>query len=62
MQANMTNPYSEAKDWNQFAPTTLKQILIRPPMCWAQTAAQEPHAADREMICSTTMSSAASTF
>lgn len=29
MLANMTYPFSEAKEWNQFAPTTLKQILIR---------------------------------
>ncbi|XPV77851.1 MAG: pyruvate carboxylase [Desulfovibrio sp.] len=29
MLANMTYPFSEAKEWNQFAPKTLKQILIR---------------------------------
>jgi len=29
MLANMTYPFTEAKEWNQFAPTTLKQILIR---------------------------------
>ncbi|SNR81745.1 pyruvate carboxylase [Humidesulfovibrio mexicanus] len=29
MLANMTYPFSEAKEWNQFAPNTLKQILIR---------------------------------
>ena len=29
MLANMTYPFTEAKQWNQFAPKTLKQILIR---------------------------------
>ncbi|MDR2050989.1 MAG: pyruvate carboxylase [Deltaproteobacteria bacterium] len=29
MLANMTYPFSEARVWNQFAPKTLKQILIR---------------------------------
>ncbi len=29
MLANMTYPFTEAKEWNQFAPNTLKQILIR---------------------------------
>ncbi|MFH0925266.1 MAG: pyruvate carboxylase [bacterium] len=29
MMANMTYPFTEAKEWNQFAPNTLKQILIR---------------------------------
>ena len=29
MMANMTYPFSEAREWNQFAPKTLKQILIR---------------------------------
>ncbi|OBQ50140.1 pyruvate carboxylase [Halodesulfovibrio spirochaetisodalis] len=29
MLANMTYPFTEAKEWNQFAPKTLKQILIR---------------------------------
>ncbi len=29
MLANMTYPFTEAKKWNQFAPQTLKQILIR---------------------------------
>lgn len=29
MLANMTYPFSEAKEWNQFAPKTMKQILIR---------------------------------
>ncbi len=29
MLANMTYPFTEAKEWNQFAPHTLKQILIR---------------------------------
>ncbi|MBI5520808.1 MAG: pyruvate carboxylase [Desulfovibrio sp.] len=29
MLANMTYPFTEAKEWNQFAPGTLKQILIR---------------------------------
>lgn len=29
MLANMTYPFSEAKEWNRFAPKTLKQILIR---------------------------------
>ncbi|MDL2285240.1 pyruvate carboxylase [Desulfovibrio sp. OttesenSCG-928-F07] len=29
MLANMTYPFSEAKEWNKFAPKTLKQILIR---------------------------------
>ncbi|MBU1611863.1 MAG: pyruvate carboxylase, partial [Proteobacteria bacterium] len=29
MLANMTYPFTEAKEWNQFAPDTLKQILIR---------------------------------
>ena len=29
MLANMTYPFTEAREWNQFAPTTLKQILIR---------------------------------
>lgn len=29
MLANMTCPFSEAKEWNQFAPKTMKQILIR---------------------------------
>lgn len=29
MLANMTYPFTEAKKWNQFAPHTLKQILIR---------------------------------
>jgi pyruvate carboxylase len=29
LMANMTYPFNEAKLWNQFAPTTLKQILVR---------------------------------
>ncbi len=29
MLANMTYPFTEAKEWNEFAPKTLKQILIR---------------------------------
>ncbi len=29
MLANMTYPFSEAKEWNAFAPKTLKQLLIR---------------------------------
>ncbi|SKA93846.1 pyruvate carboxylase [Paucidesulfovibrio gracilis DSM 16080] len=29
MLANMTYPFTEAKEWNQFAPKTLKQILVR---------------------------------
>lgn len=29
MLANMTYPFSEAREWNEFAPKTLKQILIR---------------------------------
>lgn len=29
MLANMTYPFTEAEEWNQFAPKTLKQILIR---------------------------------
>ncbi len=29
MLANMTYPFTEAKEWNQFAPQTLKQVLIR---------------------------------
>jgi len=29
MLANMTYPFSEAAEWNKFAPRTLKQILIR---------------------------------
>jgi pyruvate carboxylase len=29
MMANMTYPFSEARSWNQFAPKTLKQILVR---------------------------------
>ncbi|MDR1546098.1 MAG: pyruvate carboxylase [Deltaproteobacteria bacterium] len=29
MMANMTYPFSEADSWNQFAPKTLKQILVR---------------------------------
>jgi pyruvate carboxylase len=29
MMANMTYPFNEARSWNQFAPTTLKQILVR---------------------------------
>ncbi|WP_045216907.1 pyruvate carboxylase [Desulfonatronovibrio magnus] len=29
MMANMTYPFTEAKEWNQFAPKSLKQILIR---------------------------------
>ncbi|NLY42238.1 MAG: pyruvate carboxylase, partial [Desulfovibrionales bacterium] len=29
MLANMTYPFSEAREWNDFAPKTLKQILIR---------------------------------
>jgi len=29
MLANMTYPFSEAAEWNKFAPKTLKQILIR---------------------------------
>ena len=29
MMANMTYPFSEAQAWNQFAPKTLKQILVR---------------------------------
>ncbi len=29
MMANMTYPFSEAREWNHFAPNTLKQILIR---------------------------------
>ncbi len=29
MLANMTYPFTEAKEWNVFAPSTLKQILIR---------------------------------
>jgi len=29
MLANMTYPFSEAHEWNQFAPKTMKQLLIR---------------------------------
>jgi len=29
MMANMTYPFTEAKEWNKFAPKTLKQILVR---------------------------------
>ncbi len=29
MMANMTYPFTEAREWNQFAPKSLKQILIR---------------------------------
>ncbi|MDR2353849.1 MAG: pyruvate carboxylase [Deltaproteobacteria bacterium] len=29
MLANMTYPFSEAAEWNKFAPKTLKQILVR---------------------------------
>ncbi|MFO7726726.1 MAG: pyruvate carboxylase [Desulfonatronovibrio sp.] len=29
MMANMTYPFTEAREWNQFAPKTQKQILIR---------------------------------
>ncbi|MBQ7739141.1 MAG: pyruvate carboxylase [Desulfovibrionaceae bacterium] len=29
MLANMTYPFSEAHDWNRFAPKTLKQLLVR---------------------------------
>lgn len=29
MLANMTYPFTEAKKWNEFAPQTMKQILIR---------------------------------
>lgn len=29
MMANMTYPFTEAKEWNSFAPKTMKQILIR---------------------------------
>ncbi len=29
MLANMTYPFTEAKEWNLFAPKTLKQILVR---------------------------------
>lgn len=29
MLANMTYPFSEAREWNEFAPKTLKQLLIR---------------------------------
>ena len=29
MMANLTSPFQEAKEWNNFAPKTMKQILIR---------------------------------
>ncbi|WP_165175328.1 pyruvate carboxylase [Desulfovibrio sp. ZJ369] len=29
MMANMTYPFSEAREWNSFAPKTLKQLLVR---------------------------------
>ena len=29
MLANMTYPFREAREWNSFAPKTLKQLLIR---------------------------------
>jgi pyruvate carboxylase len=29
LMANMTYPFNEARAWNQFAPVTLKQILVR---------------------------------
>ncbi|MDL2314419.1 pyruvate carboxylase, partial [Desulfovibrio sp. OttesenSCG-928-C14] len=29
MMANMTDPVAEAREWNKFAPKTMKQILIR---------------------------------
>ncbi len=29
MMANMTYPFSEAREWNRFAPKTMKQILVR---------------------------------
>jgi Pyruvate carboxylase len=29
MLANMTYPFTEAKEWNRFAPKTLKQLLVR---------------------------------
>ncbi len=29
MMANMTYPFTEAKEWNSFAPKTMKQILVR---------------------------------
>lgn len=29
LMANMTYPFNEAREWNKFAPATLKQILVR---------------------------------
>ncbi len=29
MLSNMTNPFAEAREWNRFAPKTMKQILVR---------------------------------
>lgn len=29
MMTNMTNPLTEAREWNKFAPKTMKQILVR---------------------------------
>lgn len=29
MMANMTYPFAEAREWNRFAPKTLKQLLVR---------------------------------
>ncbi|MEI3479339.1 MAG: hypothetical protein V8Q84_09860 [Bilophila sp.] len=47
MMANMTYPFSEALEWNKFAPKTLKQILIRSTNVLGYTpAAEKSHEVD----------------
>ena len=48
MMANMTYPFSEAREWNSFAPKTLKQLLVRSTnVLGLHAAAPQPHASDR---------------
>ena len=50
--ANMTYPFSEAKEWNNFAPKTLKQILMRSTnLLGYKPMSRNLMAATAEMVC-----------
>lgn len=63
MLANMTYHFTEAKEWNRFAPKTLKQLLVRSTNVLGYTP--QPRnlmLKTGEMICDTIRSYVVSTF